>query len=741
MYTKSSNSQITFKAAVIFAMLLLVALPVSAVFAEETGYASPSTAITNGKNGWSNPVNSFASDDAYTSTAGKKKQLRLGYFNISQIQGNSTITGIAVDVEGYTDGREVTVQISGDGGTSWTTAKQTNLTGTESTYTLGGTTGTWGKTWVAESFTNTNFMMRVVSSASGAGTVYIDHVRVKVYFTPTDGTLTVDAVSTNYGTETTTLTATFVDTDTSAAISGKTIDFNLFGNNVGSAVTDVNGVATLDDVDISGLASNVYPAAIYAFYAGGDYDATYAFADLTIVGIPLTVTADPQTKYYGHFDPTLTYQVDGSLEPGDAFDGELLRDTGETLGEYYINQGTLSAGPNYSITYIGDFLEIVEAPLTVTPDNQSKLDTDPAITVFAFDYDGFATGEGADALSTEPTCALEVGADQSVPGVYDIICSGGKADNYFFNYVNGTLTVNAANTPPTDITLSNNTVHENGAVGTPVGTLTNNDPNLLDIFTYSLVETGVDCPNPPYATDNASFAIDGDQLETSALLNFEAKNSYKICVQVDDGNGGLWQKEFTISVLDLPETFTSSGAQDGWILESSETSGKGGKLNKGATTLRLGDDAANRQYRAILSFDTSSLPEGADITSVTLTFKYAGKSGTLPFNTHGKLLADISMGGFKNNPALQLGDFKAGASRKNVLAFTKNKVNNWYSQSLDPLDFQFINTAGVTQFRLRFKKDDNNDFGADFLKIYSGDANEANRPQLIVEYELPGYAP
>jgi predicted outer membrane repeat protein len=181
----------------------------------------------------------------------------------------------------------------------------------------------------------------------------------------------------------------------------------------------------------------------------------------------------------------------------------------------------------------------------------------------------------------------------------------------------------------------------------------------------------------------------------------------------------------------------SNRTQDGWILESTETSGVGGKLNKGATTLRLGDDAANRQYRAILSFDTSSLPEGADITSVTLTFKYAGKSGTLPFNTHGKLLADISMGGFKNNPALQLGDFKAGASRKNVLAFTKNKVNNWYSQSLDPLDFQFINTAGVTQFRLRFKKDDNNDFGADFLKIYSGDANEANRPQLIVEYELP----
>jgi hypothetical protein len=45
--------------------------------------------------------------------------------------------------------------------------------------------------------------------------------------------------------------------------------------------------------------------------------------------------------------------------------------------------------------------------------------------------------------------------------------------------------------------------------------------------------------------------------------------------------------------------------------------------------------------------------------------------------------------------------------------------------------------CGATQFRLRFKKDDNNDFGADFLKIFSGDADEADHLQLIVEYYVP----
>jgi hypothetical protein len=95
------------------------------------------------------------------------------------------------------------------------------------------------------------------------------------------------------------------------------------------------------------------------------------------------------------------------------------------------------------------------------------------------------------------------------------------------------------------------------------------------------------------------------------------------------------------------------------------------------------------------------------------------------------------MGPFSGDPALQKGDFKSPASRNGALAFTKNKVDNWYSQSLSAADFQYINLDGLTQFRLRFKKDDNNDFGADFLKIFSGDAAEADRPQLIVEYFIP----
>jgi len=45
--------------------------------------------------------------------------------------------------------------------------------------------------------------------------------------------------------------------------------------------------------------------------------------------------------------------------------------------------------------------------------------------------------------------------------------------------------------------------------------------------------------------------------------------------------------------------------------------------------------------------------------------------------------------------------------------------------------------TGITQFRLRFGKDDNNDYGVDFLNIYSGNADISNRPQLVIKYYMP----
>ncbi|MEN9562827.1 MAG: hypothetical protein RIR73_1071, partial [Chloroflexota bacterium] len=44
---------------------------------------------------------------------------------------------------------------------------------------------------------------------------------------------------------------------------------------------------------------------------------------------------------------------------------------------------------------------------------------------------------------------------------------------------------------------------------------------------------------------------------------------------------------------------------------------------------------------------------------------------------------------------------------------------------------------GITQFRLRFTIDDDNDAEADTLRIFSGDGEGNERPRLIVQYFIP----
>src|SRR5205807_2476820 len=117
--------------------------------------------------------------------------------------------------------------------------------------------------------------------------------------------------------------------------------------------------------------------------AGANYVLTFISHKLTIGQAALTVTADAQSKMYGAADPALTYQItSGKLLGSDQLTGTLSRLPGEAVGQYDIQQGTLSAGANYVLTFIGHRLTIGQAALTVTADAQSKMygAADPALT-------------------------------------------------------------------------------------------------------------------------------------------------------------------------------------------------------------------------------------------------------------------------------------------------------------------------------------------------------------------------
>ncbi len=199
----------------------------------------------------------------------------------------------------------------------------------------------------------------------------------------------------------------------------------------------------------------------------------------------------------------------------------------------------------------------------------------------------------------------------------------------------------------------------------------------------------------------------------------------------------------TVSVIYQPNIVQlqakSQAATDGWILESTETSGLGGTMNSAATTFNLGDNAVRKQYRSILSFNTASLPDNAVITKVTLKLKKQGiTGGGNPVTMFQGFMVDIKKGAFGTAP-LALTDFKATAS-KTVGPQSPALNAGWYNLNLTPAK-AYINKlatgGGLTQIRLRFKLDDNNNAIANILKIYSGNAGAANRPQLVIEYYTP----
>ncbi|WP_167445777.1 MBG domain-containing protein [Flavobacterium limicola] len=172
--------------------------------------------------------------------------------------------------------------------------------------------------------------------------------------------------------------------------------------------------------------------------AGSKYLITYAGANFTITAKPITVTATPiQTKVYGEIDPVIAYTVSPSLVGSDSFTGALTRVAGENTGTYAVNQGSLSAGSNYIISYSGANFTITAKQVTVTAAPlQTKVygTTDPTFT-----YTVSPNLVGSDAF----TGSLTRAAGENI-GNYAITEGNLSAgSNYDITYVSKDFTITA----------------------------------------------------------------------------------------------------------------------------------------------------------------------------------------------------------------------------------------------------------------------------------------------------------
>ena len=193
--------------------------------------------------------------------------------------------------------------------------------------------------------------------------------------------------------------------------------------------------------------------------------------------------------------------------------------------------------------------------------------------------------------------------------------------------------------------------------------------------------------------------------------------------------------------LNGPSTFHSTATRDGWVLESTETSSKGGSYSAGSMYLRIGDDAQRRQYRSILSFNTSSLPDNAVASSATLTLTFHTiTGGGDPATTFLGMLLDMRKGTFAA-PALRANDFQNAPTLGGLGPLSPILVDEFYTYDLPAPALAEINPLGQTQMRLRFKRGDNNDNRSNFISFYSGNSAIDVQPVLNVEWSAEDITP
>ncbi len=141
--------------------------------------------------------------------------------------------------------------------------------------------------------------------------------------------------------------------------------------------------------------------------------------------------------------------------------------------------------------------------------------------------------------------SLKVGESESETFTYSLT-SGTSTDIATVN-----LTVNGVNDTPIALELTNSFIDDNQPVGTVVGSFSSADADLNDTFTYSLVVGEGD-------DDNGSFTLVNGELRSNAIFDFAVKNTYSVRVQTTDAAGASFSQKFTITVNDLPVTFTAT---------------------------------------------------------------------------------------------------------------------------------------------------------------------------------------
>lgn len=206
---------------------------------------------------------------------------------------------------------------------------------------------------------------------------------------------------------------------------------------------------------------------------------------------PITVVvATSQGKVYGEVDGDLTYEVTPSLASGDLFTGVLSRIAEENIGKYEIKQGSLSAGPNYTISYVSADFTISTKPIIVSANASQTKEYGTAEPVFTYTVSPSLIGSDKFTGILKRVAGLNVGNYAMEQG------SLTAGSNYNISYIPADFVISKANQIISwNETLLSNCSATSSNVLTPIASsglpisYTSSDNNIVtvsnDVLTYN----------------------------------------------------------------------------------------------------------------------------------------------------------------------------------------------------------------------------------------------------------------
>lgn len=164
---------------------------------DNNGFQSNASAACSNGGSYAEDVDSGNNTTTGNCANTGKDKHRYYDFNLSSEipSSGATVTGIEVRLDAWTTGtpatRQMCVELSWDGGSSWTAVKTQNLTGSETSYYLGNSSDGWGRSWTRSELTNSNFRVRITDiSNSGSTDFRLDYLATKVYYDTSSSTTT-----------------------------------------------------------------------------------------------------------------------------------------------------------------------------------------------------------------------------------------------------------------------------------------------------------------------------------------------------------------------------------------------------------------------------------------------------------------------------------------------------------------------------------------------------------------------